>query len=62
METVIESTLDVSVGELAIIALGLKQLQQKDMKQKDKDNLRLLEYKLTITHKGQKYRLMLVED
>ena len=58
----VESTISVSASELAIMALALKQLEQKDMQQRDKDSLRLLEYKLTITHKGQKYRLMLVEE
>jgi hypothetical protein len=32
------------------------------MKQKDRDNLQLLEHKLSITYMGQKYRLMLVEE
>lgn len=58
----IESTLDLTMGEATLIGLALKQLQQKEMKQKDRDNLQLLEHKLSITYMGQKYRLMLVED
>ena len=58
----IESTLDLSLGEATLIGLALKQMQTKNMKQKDRDNLQLLEHKLTITYMGQKYRLMLVEE
>jgi len=56
----IESTIDLSLGEATLIGLALKQLQTKDMKQKDRDNLQLLEHKLSITYMGQKYRLMLI--
>ena len=56
------STIDLSLGEATLIGLALKQLQQKEMKQKDRDNLQLLEHKLSITYMGQKYRLMLVEE
>ena len=58
----INSTLDLSLGEATLIGLALKQMQTKSMKQKDRDNLQLLEHKLTITYMGQKYRLMLVEE
>lgn len=58
----IESTLDLSYGEATLIGPALKQLQSKSMCQKDRDNLQLLEHKLQITYKGQKYRLMLVEE
>ena len=56
------STLELSYGEATLIGLALKQLQSKAMKQKDRDNLQLLEHKLQITYMGQKYRLMLVEE
>ena len=55
------STIELSLGEATLIGLALKQLQTKEMKQKDRDNLQLLEHKLSITDMGQKYRLMLVE-
>ena len=58
----INSTLDLSLGEATLIGLALKQMQTKNMKQKDRDNLQLLEHKLTITYMGQKYRLMLIEE
>lgn len=58
----IESTLDLSLGEATMVALALKQMQLKEMKPKDRENLKLLECKLSITHMGQKYRLMLVEE
>ena len=56
------STIELSLGEATLIGLALKQLQTKEMKQKDRDNLQLLEHKLSITYMGQRYRLMLVEE
>ena len=56
------STLELSYGEMTLLALALRQLQAKEMKRSDRSNLAALDYKLKISYKGQKYRLMLIEE
>lgn len=55
----IGTTIDLSMSETVILAMALRQLLRNDMSQRDREIAQLLECKLRISYKGQKYRVHL---